>query len=290
MALKSHFTFKKQQRNGILLFMALILILLFIRLFVSFSSEEQMDTSSEELTVIIRELDSLRKKEERSLIRPFNPNYVTDDFGVILGMSEEEIDRLLEFRVQGKWINSPAEFQEVTGVSDSLLKEISSYFKFPEWVNQKEKSASQKTLRLIDGSPKTFGEKRDLNTATTDELMEVRGVGKTLSERIVTYRSRIEGFTVDDQLHQVFGLDSAVVQRILHKFTVKTPRIIQKININQASASDIATIPGVSFELAKEIWEYRRLRERLNSIEELANIEGISASKLQLIQLYLSFE
>jgi len=290
MSLKSHFTFKRQQRNGILLFTALILFLLFIRLFVNFSSEDRLDISSEELTVITKELDSLRKTEGKSLIRPFNPNYITDDFGVFLGMSDEEIDRLLEFRDQGRWINSPLEFQKVTGISDSLLKDISPYFKFPEWVNQKEKNASQKTWRRIDDPPKTFEEKRDLNTATTDELMEIRGIGETLSERIVTYRSRIEGFTVDEQLHQVFGLDSVVVQRILLEFTVKTPRIIQKININQSSASDIATLPGISFELAKEIWEYRRLRERLYSIEELTNIEGISASKLQLIQLYLSLD
>ena len=49
-------------------------------------------------------------------------------------MSNEEIDRLLDYRKQNQWINSAKQFQEVTQVSDSLLNKISPYFKFPDWV------------------------------------------------------------------------------------------------------------------------------------------------------------
>lgn len=52
----------------------------------------------------------------------------------MLGMSLVEIDKLHRFRESDKWVNSKADFKKVTGVSDSLLAEISPYFKFPEWV------------------------------------------------------------------------------------------------------------------------------------------------------------
>ena len=81
-----------------------------------------------------------------------------------------------------------------------------------------------------------------------------------------------------------------MVQRTLNLFTVKTPKAIAKINVNTASASDISTIPGISFEMAKKIWEFRRLREKLTSIQELDKIEGMTERKLQLIHLYLSVE
>jgi len=42
--------------------------------------------------------------------------------------------------------------------------------------------------------------------------------------------------------------------------------------------------------LAKQIWEYRRLREKVEAPDELSKIDGITPRKLQLIQLYLSFE
>jgi hypothetical protein len=47
-----------------------------------------------------------------------------------------EIDRLLAFRKDDKYVNSAKEFQIVTKVSDSLLHAIAPYFKFPDWVKK----------------------------------------------------------------------------------------------------------------------------------------------------------
>ncbi|MEZ4841592.1 MAG: hypothetical protein R2821_08810 [Flavobacteriaceae bacterium] len=58
-------------------------------------------------------------------------------------MSTEEIDKLLQHRAAGKYINSSKEFQyQVTGVSDSLVKTIEPYFKFPDWVVNNQKKAT----------------------------------------------------------------------------------------------------------------------------------------------------
>jgi DNA uptake protein ComE-like DNA-binding protein len=62
------------------------------------------------------------------------------------------------------------------------------------------------------------------------------------------------------------------------------------MNFNSISASDIATIPGISFDLAKRIWEYRILNEQIESFSQLQNIEGLTKRKLQGIQLYLKLE
>jgi competence ComEA-like helix-hairpin-helix protein len=132
--------------------------------------------------------------------------------------------------------------------------------------------------------------KIDLNKATEEQLQQVSGIGEALSKRIIAYREKLGGFSNDIQLYGVYGLDAAVVQRTLNLFTVKTPKNISTINVNTATASDISTVPGVSFEMAKKIWEYRRLREKISSIQELEKIEGMTERKLQLIQLYLSVE
>ena len=85
-------------------------------------------------------------------------------------------------------------------------------------------------------------------------------------------------------------MDYQVVNKILNEFTVKTPKEIIKMNLNKISASDIATIPGISFELAKRIWEFRILNERIVDFMELKKIEGLTERKLQGIQLYLKLE
>ena len=98
------------------------------------------------------------------------------------------------------------------------------------------------------------------------------------------------GFSHDLQLHSVWGLKPEVVERALQRFEVKEPKPIVKMNLNTASASDLSTIPGISFDLAKKIWEFVYLREGISDFEELAKIEDLTPQKLQLIQLYLLIE
>ena len=288
--IKSHFVFNKSQRNGILLLLFFISGYLVINYYVDFSKENLLDINSKEVIAIQKELDSLRTIDiasKKPKVFPFNPNFLTDFKGYTLGMSTEEIDRLLAFRKENKWINSVEDFKKVTKVSDSLLNKISPYFKFPDWVTNPKSKNKYVKKRFKE---KKFTQKIDLNLATQDQLEAVNGIGKAFSKRIIDYRNKLGGFTNDIQLYQVYGLDFQVANSILKEFTVKTPKEIIKMNLNSISASDIATIPSISFDLAKRIWEFRILNEGIKSFSELENIEGLTKRKLQGIQLYLKLE
>ena len=287
---KSFFVFNSSQRNGILFLLLLVSGFAVINNYIDFTTENLLDTNSKEVLAVQKELDSIRTlltESNQPKIYPFNPNFITDFKGYKLGMSSEEIDRLLDYRKQNKWINSKEDFQKVTKVSDSFLDQISSYFKFPDWISNPKPKYSDWRKGFKE---KTFDQKIDLNIATQLQLEEINGIGKSFSKRIVDYRSKLVGFSDDIQLYEVYGLDYQVVKRVLNEFTVKTPKEIIKMNLNKISASDIATIPGISFELAKRIWEFRILNERIVDFMELKKIEGLTERKLQGIQLYLKLE
>ena len=288
---KSHFTFSKEQRNGIFLLLVLIVVFQCFYFFVDFHAE---DTSGnkEALSEFIKEIDSLRLvqlEKNKPKTYPFNPNYITDFKGATLGMTNEEIDRLIAFRKQNKWINSSKQFQEVTKVSDSLLNAISPYFKFPEWItNPKPKNNA---VYIYNSKPKTFAQKQDLNTATAQQLQKVNGVGKVFSDRIIKYRNKFKGgFIADVQLLDVYGLTSEVIEKITNQFTVKIPKTIQQININAATIGDLVTIPHIDYDLAHNIIEQRQLREGYNSIDELTKVKDFPVNKIKIIELYLHFE
>ena len=288
--IKSYFVFNSSQRNGILFLLLLVSGFAVINNYIDFTTENLLDTNSKEVLAVQKELDSIRTlltESNQPKIYPFNPNFITDFKGYKLGMSSEEIDRLLDYRKQNKWINSKEDFQKVTKVSDSFLDQISSYFKFPDWISNPKPKYSDWRKGFKE---KTFDQKIDLNIATQLQLEEINGIGKSFSKRIVDYRSKLVGFSDDIQLYEVYGLDYQVVKRVLNEFTVKTPKEIIKMNLNKISASDIATIPGISFELAKRIWEFRILNERIVDFMELKKIEGLTERKLQGIQLYLKLE
>lgn len=287
--IKSHFTFSKQQRNGIFLLLLIIILFQVILFFSDFTSNEANGNSNEFL-VFQKRIDSIKqlpKSESKHKVFPFNPNFITDYKGYTLGMSNEEIGRLLTYRAQDKWVNSAQEFQQVTNVSDSLLDAISPYFKFPEWVTNPKKNAYKP--KTFDNKPKVFAQKTDLNQATASQLQKVYGVGEKLSERIINYRNKFEGgFISDIQLTEVYGLSPEVIENITNQFAVKTPRQIQKINLNTATKDQLVTIQYIDYEIAHNIIEARTLREGFTSWDDLAKVKDFPVKKIEIIKLYLT--
>jgi DNA uptake protein ComE-like DNA-binding protein len=200
----------------------------------------------------------------------YNPNFINDEHGYRLGMSLEEIDRLLFYRSQRKWVRSSKKFQEITLVSDSLLTTLSQRFRFPSF---------KVTNHL--------GLKKDLNTTSAKELQSVYGLGPVLSKRIVRYRERLEGFSMEKQLKEVWGLKSEVVVRILRKFEIKKAPTIEKININTASFKEVLSIVYLDYLQTRAIFNYKNAIGEIESLDELKKIEGFPLEKYDRIVLYL---
>lgn len=237
-------------------------------------------------------IDALKeetKKRDNLVIFPFNPNFISDYKGYTLGMSVEEIDRLHEFREQNRFINNTEEFQEVTGVSDSLLNRLSPYFKFPEWV--KNSGITDRNPKVVEKSkiPLDIALK-DLNQVTVQELMEIRGVGNILSERIIKFRDRLGGFLLDDQLYDVFGLEHEVAARVIERYKVLKAPEIEKVNINTASARELSKIGYISRSLAEGIVRFREENGEITSFDELRQIENFPTNRINRFPLYLSLK
>ena len=289
--MKSHFKFTKRQRDGIFLLLIIVVVLQAISFYSDFKTEMPR-VDSQKLLTLNKEWDSLRKvqsENNKPKIYPFNPNYIDDHKGYVLGMSQEEIDRLLIYREQDKWVNSASQFQQVTGVSDSLLSMISPYFKFPEWVTNPKSKPEFKAFEK--SKPKSVLEKIDLNKGTSEQLQKVYGVGEKLAERIIKYRNKFDGgFISDVQLQDVYGLSPEVIERILNDFTVKTPRQIKKTPLNTATREQLVTVQYIDYEIAKNIIEARTLREGFKSLDELTKVKDFPVQKIEIIKLYLTLD
>jgi len=289
--LHSYFIFSKSQQKGIFLLVILIIVLQSIYFFVDFNNENNIpEEDSIRIAHFQKQVDSLKNvalaKSEIKLY-PFNPNLITDYKGYTLGMSVEEIDRFFEYRKTNKWVNSAKEFQAVTLVSDSLLNKISPYFKFPDWV---EKARQNKSPSLDNSYVSSNSVKKDLNVASLEELVRVKGIGEVLAARIIKYRSKIGGFVSDIQLKDIYGLSLETRKELLNNFSVLSPVQIVVFNINQASVLQIASVPYLDYEIAREIINYRLLHERIATFEELAKIKGFPSEKIDRIALYLTIE
>jgi len=237
------------------------------------------------------QLDSLKKislEDKKYTIYPFNPNYISDHKGYQLGMKTKEIDRLLAHRNKRLFVNSAKEFQEVTKISDSLFQAISPYFKFPEWVQKKNREKEER-FTVTTKTKKNISDitSSDINEATPYDLTLVKGVDEYLSERIIKYRSKLQGFSFSEQLFEVWGLEKEVADNILQVFSIQKKPRITKINVNTASFKEILSNPYIDYDLCVQIFGYKDEVAELQSISEIKNIEGFPIEKYDRIVLYL---
>ncbi|MFL0102980.1 ComEA family DNA-binding protein [Tenacibaculum maritimum] len=295
--LKSHFRhYNKRQRNGVFFLILIIVVLEVLYFSIDFSSGKLEEIDTRDLIAFQREIDSLREieKEKRKPKRySFNPNYITDFKAYKLGMKTEEVDRWLKFRKENQFVNSAKEFQKVTKISDSLLRELAPLFKFPDWVLRKKRRAliRSKNTALRGKRIKNYLENsvvlKGLNDVVAMDLETVRGVERKIAERIIKYRKRLKGFTYASQLYEVWGLKKEIADKILEVFKIVTVPSIKKVNVNTATFKEVLKNPYVNYELCKRIFAYREEVAELEKISELKNIEGFPIEKYDRIILYL---
>lgn len=293
-----NFQFSSSQKRGTLFLLATIVV---VQILIYITGNFQFKKSTihfTELTQYQKVVDSLKQEKivhSQPKIYPFNPNYLTEYRAYIIGLSATEFDRLQKFRTQNQFVNSAEDFQRVTGVHDTVLQRISPYFKFPDWVKNSTKNTQDfkdnpTTITPTKVTPAKSQPQSDLNTATKEQLVAINGIGEKLADRIITYRTKLQGYTFNDQLYEVWYLDKEVADKVLEKFTVIQKPVIQKININEADFKTVMKLPYMDYDLTKKIFNLRNAGGKINSMEQLKKIEGFPIDKFDRITLYLKTE
>ena len=287
--------FSREHRSGIFLLILIIILFQGFYFFYDFSSNQSSEPSSEEMAWLSmqHEIDSIKYLNDslKNQIKPFNPNFISDYKGSVLGMSVAEIDRLLKYRAENKYVNSAEEFQQVTQVSDELLNKLAPHFKFPDWASKKYTSNKEypNNFKFNKFSEKKNNIKSDVNIATKEELMEVFGIGDKISDIILAERTKFGGFVSLEQLSFIWGVSPEAYEDIQKRFFVEPNPNIKKIDINNLSMKELAKFPYFNYYLAKSIVTYRSMNGDFKNIEDLTKIKDFPVEKIKIIALYLEF-
>lgn len=282
----SYFKFSKSQRTGIFALFSVIVVFQLVYFFVDFRPKPKSITAKQQWVPLPVADTAGSYVKPTYVMRPFNPNFITDFKGYKLGMSVSEIDRLLAFRKTNRYVNSAEEFQQVTQVSDSLLKTIAPYFKFPDWVTKRNATKGFKSRRFEEKEKKVV---KDINLATAEDLKKVYGIGEGLSARILKEKDKFGGFVSMAQLQDVWGLSSEVVENLNKDFTVGALPKVMKFNINQLSLKELMAFPYFKYPVAKSIVTFRSMNSGIKSIEDLSKIPNFPVDRIEIIALYLEF-
>lgn len=288
--IRNFFAFSKKETNGFLILLPLMALLIFSEpIYRYFFTRQKQDFSKDEkkLDSLVATLqDSVATKPEQPVeLKPFDPNRASADELISVGFSKELAKRLINYRTKGGKFVIKKDLLKLYGFDDKLYQRVYPYISLPE-------SLTATALPSVQLSKKLNKEKTliDLNQADTAQLKRVYGIGDKLSERIVKYREKVGGFVSIDQLKEVYGLDSTVVDDVKKDFFVSSAFQPKKIKINSAKQEELAGHPYINRALARTIEAYRFQHGKFNSMEDLAKVQLMKEETLQKLRPYVSFD
>lgn len=267
-------------------------VMYFIVTSVDFTSEKQKSVQEKEWLAHQEEINALKEKKHihKDTIYPFNPNYLSDYKGYLLGLSVKQIDLLNAYRESGKYINSPEDFKQVTGVHDTLLAKLLPYFKFGKTFTGNKAAASE---RHYDSAVAVKHESNvkltDINEALEEDLVKVYGIGPYYAKAILKRRSALGGFVSMDQMDDFTEFSAEAKAGLKKRFGIVNTPEVDKINVNTASLLQLSRFPYFNKDIAKSILTQRSMNGKFTKIDDLLEITSFPVDKLKIIALYLEF-
>ncbi len=146
----------------------------------------------------------------------------------------------------------------------------------------------------------------DINLADSTDWIQLRGIGEVLAARIVRYRQSIGGFQSVDDLAHVYRLEASVLETIRPQLYVDVQTIPSthsrkrayesqatgyqgpKMDVNTASAEELAKLPGIGTVLSQRIVKFREKKGGYTSVNEVSRVYQLSPDVFADIRPHLT--
>ncbi len=127
-----------------------------------------------------------------------------------------------------------------------------------------------------------------LNAAPLSELEILPGISRRQAEAIAALRDSLEGLDYLDQLLSVKGITRKKLERLAPfvdlAFDPMAPKDSYPIDINTASAEELAKLPGIGPMTARFIVSYRGENGPFRAVEDLMSVKGIGRKTFEKIR------
>ena len=202
------------------------------------------------------------REEDKLILNPvmLNPNFTNSNEWEQIGIPKTISERICKYIKLKKGIQKPSELLAVYGFRK-------------EWLKQIEDSLVFITTKI------------DIQVATEDDLISVKGIGGTYAKRIVKYREILGGYFSINQLGEVYGIDSLLLVSISDQIICSSNNL-NFININEVGYNNLYKHPYISKKEAMQVIIVRTQKGEIN----LVDLQDIfSKIKLEKVEKYLKW-
>lgn len=301
--LKDYFTFNRRERNGLIILISIIgLLLIFPFVYPYFVKEEKTDFTAfkKDIETFEKSLESngeytaeSDKKEidfsntDHSVAEsklnpfPFDPNNLPEEQWLALGLSEKQIKSIKNYEKKGGKFYKKEDFKKMYCITPTEYAILEPYIEIKETsksYTKPEFTKSEKNTKIVE-----------INSADTTEFKTLKGIGKYFALKIISYRKSIGGFYKKEQLLEVKGMDTARYELIKDYLSVNLA-YVKKFNVNTASFDELKAHPYIGYNIALSLTNYRKEHGNFNTLPDIKKSALITEKVYARISPYLKAE
>lgn len=275
-----------------------------VELFTSRKPEDSQQDASEEQQAYAYGDDSQQYAVEAREVKlqPFDPNTADSTVLLDLGLQPWQVRSIYKYRAAGGVYTCPEDFARLYGLSVKKYRELRPYIRIAEdyrpasdvyrspdtrhqasATHQPSSAAAQTTAAQYPQKLKP-GETIALSSADTASLQHVPGIGPYFARRIVKYREQLGGFVSKEQLLEIQDFPESALQYLSF---ASTP--VRRLNVNKASAEQLRNHPYITYAMAREILNYRRLRGTIQNISDLSLLPSFNKETIAKLSPYIEY-
>jgi competence ComEA-like helix-hairpin-helix protein len=279
----------KRNRRGVVALIVVAVIIVFLPRFAQlFNSDVELDVSTEDVKAFEKAKKNFqnkkrnyynkyeKKKRYSAPPRKFNPNEYSAEDWMNLGLSEKQVAVLLKFTKNG--IRSNEDLKRIFVISDELYGLIKDSTYYPE------RPKTEYTPKVIEEKKV---QKLEINTASVEDLENLKGIGPFFAKQIIKYRDRLGGFASKEQILEVWKMTIETYDKLIPQIEIDKSKI-RKLKINEVTPEELKNHPYLNWSQVNSIVKMRMQRTKFNAIDEIQESKLIDAETFEKLIPYLS--
>ena len=230
----------------------------------------------------------------------FDPNTVDSASLVALGLQPYQAHAWVRYREAGGLFYEPQDIQRLYTLSERDIERLMPKVKiraaahvhrnnyhreqnYADKRNETTPSTTSQTTKETTYVPK-FDKptKVEVNTADTNLLKRIPGIGSNIARWIVERRDKLGGFYSLEQLLEVKHVDPSM----LEWFTVDISQI-RHVRLREMTFAEMSRFPYIGYDKAKAISNYQRIYGPITSEEQLRSTHIFTDEELEKLKNYI---
>ncbi|MDA3952205.1 MAG: helix-hairpin-helix domain-containing protein [Bacteroidales bacterium] len=298
---REYFTFTKKERNGLIVLLLILFVLILIKVYQSNKSYGEIVIIDDDFRNDIEEFEkslipkpSFEKKDktytydsksvknnkwlEPEVLFNFDPNKVSKNKMKNLGFSRKQINTLANYREKGGVFYKNEDLLKIYGIEKEQFEILDPYITIELKNKQEDIIKINEVAELIE-----------LNTASKENLIKLNGIGDAFAERIIKYRDLLGGYYKKEQVLEVYGMDSTRYFGFYQDIIIDTNNIY-KLNLNDADFKILVRHPYLNKYQTKAILKYRELEGSFTKIEQIHQNKLLLKEEFLKLKPYLQLK